>query len=101
MNKEYIQAKLEDISKLLYEVYGVPSGICEQINKVLLKSHKQEKALEIIKEKNVDIFELKCCSIAETYNNCISFKIGFVKNYELTKEEFEILKEVLENEKNN
>lgn len=31
MIKECIQVKAEDISKLLYEVYDVPSGICEQI----------------------------------------------------------------------
>lgn len=31
MSKEYLEVKPEDISKLLYDVYGVPSGICEYI----------------------------------------------------------------------
>ena len=34
MTKE-LEAKTEDISKLLYEVYDVPSGICEYIDEVL------------------------------------------------------------------
>lgn len=57
---------------------------------------KKAKAFDVIKEKYVDMFELKCCSSAKEYNNCISFKIGFIKNYELTEEEYDLLKEVLE-----
>ena len=66
------------------------------IKQYILKTDNLEKAWEIVKEKNVTMFELKCCSSAKSYNECISFKIGFVKNYELTQQEFDLLKEMLE-----
>ena len=58
---------------------------CKQVEKSL-------KALEIIKEKNVDIFLLKVASSVEHYN------CNLVKplEKELTQEEFNLLKEVLE-----
>ena len=106
MSKEYLEAKPEDISKLLYEVYDVPSGICEQIKnmaqrlesidnanpsealeclealeqdikdrvilaedrqlklcaiiqRALQNAQKENSVLEIIKEKNVNMFGFK------------------------------------------
>ena len=50
MTKEYIQVKAEDISKILYEVYDVPSGICEQVKNMAqrleaIDNSKSSKAL--------------------------------------------------------
>lgn len=39
-----LEAKTEDISKLLYEVYDVPSGICEYIDKVLQRLEQIDNA---------------------------------------------------------
>ena len=52
---EVLEAKPEDIGKLLYEVYDVPSGICEYINKALLelkaiKEAKPSEAMECLEE---------------------------------------------------
>lgn len=56
----------------------------------LVESHiieKELKVLEIIKEKSVDIFELRCCSSAKEYNE--RMVANFLK---LTQEEFNLLK---------
>lgn len=52
MNKEYLEVKAEDISKLLYEVYDVPSGICEQIKNMQhrLESIDNANPSEALKE---------------------------------------------------
>lgn len=55
---------------------------------------KQEKALEIIKEKDVDIYILNCCKTVNEYNFKTVHIIGETR--ELTQEEFNLLKEVLE-----
>ena len=56
---------------------------------------KELKVLEIIKNKNVNILEIKLCNNYEEYNCCAS---NFFDVEELTQEEFDLLKEVLENE---
>lgn len=50
------------------------------------------KALEIIKEKNVDIRWIEVCDTVKDYNKGRDEHL----NYELTLEEFILLKEVLE-----
>ena len=45
MNKEYLEAKAEDISKLLYEVYDVPSSICEYIDESLQRIKDLEEQI--------------------------------------------------------
>ena len=63
-----------------------------------LKEHKNTKkikALEIIKEKKVDICELYCCFEMrglETYNSSVIKGFG---EKPLTQEEYDLLKEVL------
>jgi hypothetical protein len=60
----------------------------------VLKMVKSLKALEIIKEKKVNIFTFyKCCSWhnASNYND----SVGCPVNCELTQEEYDLLKEVL------
>ena len=68
---------------------------CEVIKQALLKAQEQEKkvkALEIIKEKNVDVLLIKKYDFVEDYNSAVWIS-GRPK---LVKEEFDLLKEVLE-----
>lgn len=58
---------------------------------------KELKALEIIKEKNVDIWILKSCLTLEQYNYSIT-KMDNCNVFNLVQEEFDLLKEVLCNE---
>lgn len=44
MSKEYLEAKPEDIANLLYEVYDVPSGICEQIKDMVQRLESIDNA---------------------------------------------------------
>lgn len=53
------------------------------------KNQKKLKALEIIKEKEVNVYLLNCCNNLYEYNNWAS------DEEQLTKEEYELLKEVL------
>lgn len=53
---------------------------------------KSLKALEIIKEKNVDIRRIEVCYTVKDYNKGRDEHL----NYELTEEEYETIKEVLE-----
>lgn len=73
---------------------------CKNIKQALLKAQEQEKALKIIKEKNVDIFHLRNkCDRAVEYNDEINIMYYcYVNCKELTQEEFSLLKEVLEND---
>ena len=50
---------------------------------------KKTRALEIIKEKDVSPIDIRCCETVEQYN---VKENGFIR---LTKEEFDLLKEVL------
>lgn len=52
---------------------------------------KPLKALEIIKEKQVDIHWLKGCKSLEEYNDCVN-----PWEEPLTQEEYDLLKEVLD-----
>ena len=70
------------------------------IEKYILNAQEQEKALEIIKTKNVDIFFLRnSCDTVEEYNeeinnNTMYYCYGNCRK--LTQEEFILLKEVFE-----
>lgn len=66
----------------------------ETIRQYILKAQEQEKALEIIKKKEVNVNTLINCIIGaieplEFYNEKVS------TNLKLTQQEFELLKEVL------
>ena len=67
----------------------------EDLKSALLKAEKEHKALEIIKEKNVDILDVK---LYENYEHYCRAKEDsrLRKDWWLTKEEFNLLKEVLE-----
>ena len=83
---------LEDI--ILYLNASEPKGLyCENIETIqqaLLEAQKELKALEIIKEKLVDVFKLYNCNTVEEYNQ------AQYRDCILTQEEFNLLKEVLE-----
>ena len=70
--------------------------VCEKefntIKQALLKSEKEHKALEIIKEKEVNMQVFNQCEDVETYNKVYIKQ----KDRQLTEEQFNLLKEVLE-----
>ena len=82
---------LECLMYLKAEFRDYPSAF-NSIKNALLKAQKEHKALEIIKEKNVDIRWIEVCDTVKDYNKGRDEHL----NYELTKEEFNLLKEVLE-----
>ena len=67
------------------------------IKQALLKAQEQEKVLKIIKKKKVNIDLLYASSIVEQYNDELVRVYGmwFVKDRQLTKDEFDALKRVL------
>ena len=65
---------------------------CNTIKQVLIKAEKEHKALEIIKEKEVNMQVFNQCEDVETYNKVYIKQ----KDRQLTQEEFSLLKEVLE-----
>lgn len=73
------------------------------LQQALTTKSKKNQAFEIIKNKNVDIYSINVCINVEHYNSVIKSK-NFNNNYsyeiwyELTQEEWDLLKEVLKNE---
>ena len=85
---------LEDI--ILYLNANEPQGLyCENIEVI----KKELKALEIIKNKRVDVFELLLGISNSVYRNPLERYNSYIEgsfNTELTPQEFDLLKEVLE-----
>ena len=82
---------LEDIKKwVLDNIVLLDTDLTkfDTIEQALLKAQEQEKVLEIIKEKNVNIVILKVSENVEAYNVSI---INYPK-WQLTQEEFNLLK---------
>ena len=108
--KEYLESidnaepseALECLMYLKAEFRDYPSAF-NSIKNALLKAQKEHKALEIIKEKNVNMFgfkrDIKQLGNRFTYkyyqSNLGNYHSGF-DIQELTEEEFNLLKEVLE-----
>ena len=63
--------------------------------KALTLVEKSLKALEIIKEKEVDVALLKLSDNIERYNELIKHSHLTILYYELTQEEYDLLEEVL------
>ena len=84
---------LEDI--ILYLNTNEPQGLyCENIEVI----KKELKALEIIKNKRVDVFELLLGISNSVYRNPLERYNSYVEgsfNTELTPQEFDLLSEVL------
>ena len=67
------------------------------IKYVLIKAQKEHKALEIIKEKRIDIESFYTSFIEGEYDyDFYERRYGTYGKYCLTEEEFNLLKEVLE-----
>jgi hypothetical protein len=62
------------------------------IEQALLKAQEQKKALEIIKEKGIDVGFLKTCKDVKEYNY---YCFDEETNKTLTTEEFNLIKEIL------
>lgn len=64
--------------------------------KVIENNENKLKAFEIIKEKRVDITTLMDCHNAEEYNRWVDVRSHYsYRPFELTQEEFDLLKETL------
>lgn len=81
---------IETALKRLESVDRVGEMFCVNVDKKL-------KALEIIKEKEVNVFDVLATGYVEYYNMCVVNKIRpeYCNSYFLTQEEYELLKEVL------
>ena len=84
---------LEDLKKVRDFSYRLPmvqylemNYALDTIQDALVKAQEQEKVLEIIKEKNVDVFKLYNCKTVKEYNQ------AQYRDCKLTEEEFELLK---------
>lgn len=81
---------LEALNKIDNEVlYGIYAQ--EHYSNEIETIRKSLKALEIIKEKTVSIFQLSCCKNVNEYND-----LRFKFSEKLTQEEFNLLRSVLE-----
>lgn len=69
------------------------------IEKDLEQKEKQDKVLEIIKKKNVNIGLIKVLSEAKRYNQTYVIDNMLNVKWQLTEEEFNLLKKVLDNGK--
>lgn len=74
----------------------------DTIKQALLKSQEQEKVLEIIKKKKINIDLLYASSSVEQYNDelVIIYGMWFVKDRQLTEEEFDLLKRYCDEQNN-
>lgn len=73
------------------------TALYNTIKQALIKAQEQEKVLEIIKEKSVDIKHLKWCinNPKKLTTPLLNYNIDMNKNEELTEEEYDLLKEVV------
>ena len=68
----------------------------EYIKQTLLKAQEQDRVLDIIKEKKVDVSYLEKCDSVDEYNLYISnYDNNYWKRHSLTQDEFDLLKEML------
>lgn len=85
IRNEKDEEKKRKFEKLTFELMFEDKAVIE----------KGLKALDIIKEKSVDVGFLQYCSTVETYNNYIIEHAWTRQTKKLTKEEFGLLKEAL------
>ena len=65
------------------------------IETALKDTEKYKKALEIIKEKQVDVYWLWLSADVEKYNDVMNKKFIDTQKHILTQEEYELIKEIL------
>lgn len=81
---------LKNIEKEIEDFEGFDENTYYQMDRTRFQIIENKlKALEIIKEKNVNVPKLRNSSNLEEYNRC------FVDAYILTQEEYDLLKEIL------
>lgn len=83
--KEYNQLNID-----YEELNDIHNKLVKHRNKERDDVVKKLKALEIMKEKKVNLFALSCSNNKETYNDLIAGP-----KRELTEQEFDLLKEIL------
>jgi len=86
--------------ELIKNIYGCTTILMQEEEAKETKNafkvvEKSLKALEIIKNKQVDVCELKIC-IDEYEDSLYQYNKRTIEKFRLTKEEFNLLKEVLE-----
>ena len=96
MIKELMEDLLIEFDEMGFE----PTTLCDtekevdsfrnRLHQALLKSQEQEKVLEILFEKNVDIIMIRMSETLDKYNRMI-YKDNFNRK-ELTTKEFDLLK---------
>jgi hypothetical protein len=87
-------AKLSEALKWLEKYKSTILFNTTIVENALLKTQEQERVLEIVKEKEVNLGMLKTCKTVEQYNaGCRIFERN-----ELTQEEFDLLKKWSEGE---
>lgn len=96
MNKEYIQVKADDISKLLYEVYDVPSGICEQIKNMVqrLEAIDNSNPSEVLKYLE-EWYGFLMADNDTTYSNGYENEIEYNRRKEAIYKQYYIIKQAL------
>ena len=83
--------KLDKALKVIYDSQDIMGGK-DEFWKAYRVIEKAIKALEIIKEKEVNIHIFRHCSDLATYNDMTE------ENQKLTQQEYDLLKEVLFND---
>ena len=97
-SKEALKQMLVDL--MFYESYFADGGYYDNkeqfdiVEKDLERLEKLEKVFDIITTKNVDIKTIKTCCGPFAYAAYNSY-IDKTKNVELTKEEYDLIKELL------
>ena len=99
MTKDYLEAlkclqtarETYYTEELSYEDDEIVYKNLNIVEQALLKAQEQEKVLEIIKKKRVNVNQLLLCWKVEMYNSRCR------KGYELSKEEFDLLKRWIDN----
>lgn len=94
---------LENIRKDIYDYYNEYLDDISIIKQALLKAQEQEKVLEILFEKKVNIYFISTISTYDEYlnsnahfqPNVVDYMGEYHKEQVLTKEEFDLLCEVL------
>jgi len=93
---------LEEMWELSCDSRKPEYGLYGTIKNYILKSQEQEKVLDVIKKKKVNIDLLYASSSVEQYNDelVILYGMWFVKDRQLTEEEFDLLKRYCDEQDN-
>ncbi len=91
-NKEYVAQLESTVQNLRRDISVLKEklSLYDELEKENAELKKKARTLEIIKEKDVDIYILNHCKTVDEYNSKIIHIIGEIR--ELNEEEFEILK---------